>query len=155
MMTHWIASLLTAATLATSSPIGPQWNNDYGDALESTRATARPLLIVIESPSDDSSRFLPARFAPDETGEELLKPYELCRIDIDTSYGQRVAEAFQVTQFPYTAIIDKAGRKIIFHKSGRISASEWAATLIAYRAGQSLPLNGGPQAEKNEANCFT
>ena len=154
-MAHWIASLLAAATLATSSPIGPQWNNDYGDALESTRATTRPLLIVLESPSDDSSRFLPARFAPDETGEELLKPYELCRIDVDTSYGQRVAEAFQVTQFPYTAIIDKAGRKIIFRKSGRIDASEWAATLIAYQAGQSLQPNGGLLTEKNEANCFT
>ena len=154
-MTHWIASLLAAATLATSFPTGLQWNNDYGDALESTRVTARPLLIVLEIPSDDGSRFLPARFAPDETGEELLKPYELCRIDVDTSYGQRVAEAFQATQFPYTAIIDKAGRKIIFHKSGQLSASEWAATLLAYRAGQSLQLNGGHQAEKNEADCFT
>jgi len=148
-MMHWIASLLAAATLATSSPSGPQWNCDYGDALDSTRATARPLLIVLESSSDGSSQFLPARFAPDETGEELLKPYELCRIDVDTSYGQRVADAFKVTQFPYTAIIDRAGQKIIYHKSGQLSTLEWAATLIAYQAGQGL------QTEKNEADCFT
>ena len=148
-MTHWIALLLATASLTTAQTVGPQWSHDYGEALAATRSLQRPLLIVLDRPEEESRRILPARFTPDATGKALLKPYELCHVDVATPYGRRVAEAFQVTQFPYTAIIDRSGQKIIFRQAGKFNTDEWASTLIEYKEGRIK------QPVQQDENCFT
>ena len=148
-MPLWIALLLAMSSLTAAHSVGPEWNRDYGEALAATRLHQRPLLIVLDRPAEESRRILPARFNPDTTGKALLKPYELCHVDVDTPYGQRVAEAFQVKQFPFTAIIDRTGQKIIFKRSGKFDTGEWASTLIEHKEGQVK------QPAQQDENCFT
>ena len=71
----------------------------------------------------------------DETQAALLAPYELCRVDVTTEYGKRVAAAFKVSEFPYTAIIDRTASVILYRKTGRFDTAQWASTLIHYQNG--------------------
>jgi hypothetical protein len=61
----------------------------------------------------------------------------LCRVDVTTDYGKRVADAFKVKQCPFTAIIDKTGQKIIYRKSGQLDDSEWVTALDTHKRGES------------------
>ena len=66
---------------------------------------------------------------------ELLRPYNLCHVDVSTDYGKKVAEAFKAEDFPYTAIIDKTGSVIIFAKAGKMANEEWQGVLKKFREG--------------------
>lgn len=139
-MVSYLATAIVAASLAAAMPQAPQWESDYGKALRATRATDdHPLLVVLESPSQSDASvqqvsYTSATVSPEEA--ELLAPYQLCRVDASTEYGKKVAKAFGVTSFPYTAIIDRTGTVIIYAKSGKLPADEWAETLKTYKSGE-------------------
>ena len=126
-----VGTLLMAATAMGGSP---EWLNDYGTALEQTKATGKPLLIVLEDASEPA-RQLTVSHTTDAQRDELLSHYQLCRVNVSTAYGQAVAKAFQATQFPYTVVIDKTGSYQIFKKTGAFATSEWASTLTRYQEG--------------------
>lgn len=131
-----LANLTTvvAALALSSAPQAPHWEADYGKALEQTRLDSRPLLIVLDNPAEEGKQLAPALTGKDQA--ELLAAYDLCRVNVTTEYGKKVAEAFKAKQFPYVAIIDKSGAVILHKQSGVVSSEAWEATLTKYKAGE-------------------
>ena len=134
-----LASFTTALTtlaLVASAPHAPHWESDYGKALEQTRADEQPLLIVLDKPAAEKEQLDPALLGEEQAG--LLGAYDLCRVDVTTEYGQKVAKAFGAKQFPYVAIIDKQGKVIIHSQTGEVTAAAWKSTLAKYQSGQRV-----------------
>jgi hypothetical protein len=136
------------ATLA--DPQAGNWMDNYGEALETARTARKPLLVVLDvsTSADESLRPVAHRsVAP------LLKSYVLCRVDVSTPYGEKVAAAFEAKSFPYVAVIDNRGSKILARRQGELSQSEWSTLLTNYQAGVrrvvSSPIISMPQ------QCFT
>jgi hypothetical protein len=130
--------LYAIAAIAALSPsaFAEQWHRDYGSALKAARSANKPLLVVLEMPSD---RLSEKGAATDLGSSALLKPYHLCCIDVSTSVGKQVAEAFGAQQFPYTVITDKDGKNIVHRKAGHYSKLDWSSMLMTYRDGQKPP----------------
>jgi hypothetical protein len=138
-MVSYLATATLAVSLLSATPQPVKWQDDYGKALQATRAGSQPLLVVLDEPAQDEARLEPALLGEGEiSGQEfeLLQPYHLCHVDVTTEYGERVAKAFKAKNFPYTAIIDKSGSVIIFAKAGQMSADEWHEALKSHRDGQ-------------------
>ncbi len=143
---------LTALTLATSllaaSPVASRWSDDYGYSLQMTRIAQRPLLVVMDKPTEEKHRIQPVRFLLDPTQAMLLSPYELCHVDVTTAYGRKVAKVFGVTKFPHTAILDKTGKVIIYQKTGGFRTDQWVSILMDHREGNRA-------IRIASADCFT
>ena len=135
-----MAQLLIATVLAVSSIAAAtdsaQWHADYGKALAATRNDERPLLIVLDVPSDPEAAVESAQLEAQGEQSELLGAYQRCHIDASTAYGKKVAEVFGAEKFPFTAIIDKTGSVIICKKMGQLSNDEWQETLTKYQKGE-------------------
>jgi len=159
------ASLAISALLA--APQQPQWESSYGKALKATRSADSPLLVVLDKPKTKDARLSP-ELLNDEKVEgksgALLKPYQLCHVDVTTRYGKKVAKAFHATTFPHVAIIDKTGSTVIFTKKGDIQANEWQRILTRNKSGdKSLakkvsrssykPITGGSSAKPYCPSC--
>lgn len=137
-------SNMAIATLAigllAASPRQPAWEASYGKALEASRADKSPLLVVLDNPSSEEARIEPALLdgtTPDGKQTELLRPYQLCHVDVSTAYGQKVAKAFQAKSFPHVVIIDKKGSSVIFRKTGKLDAAQWEQALTQHRNGDT------------------
>lgn len=130
----------------TAPSADTQWLNDYGIAIQAARLAQRPLLVVLEKPDDAEQRL---DFV-DGSGQigELLENYELCRVDVTTEYGQKVAASYGATQFPYSVITDTSCRNILFRGRGKFSLEMWERTLETYK---ETPISStrGPAAESN------
>lgn len=135
-MVHYLAAALVAASFATSTPASLDWQADYGKALAATRSDQRPLLVVLDIPSNPEQSLSNELLATQGDQAKVLGAYELCHVDASTEYGQKVAAAFGATQFPHTAIIDRKGEVVLFKKPGQIEQSEWTTTLVKYQTGE-------------------
>jgi hypothetical protein len=130
------ATLTICAMAAAGKPA--QWETSYGKALKATRKADAPLLVVLDKPSSKEARLAPELLneeMSDAEANELLQPYQLCHVDVTTTYGKKVAKAFHVKSFPHVAIIDKTGSKVIFRKSGEIKTAEWERILARHKSG--------------------
>lgn len=116
--------------------IGPTWHSDYGVALTETRQQRRPLLVVLEDRSNAEQQLEQVAFDSQWSATNDLKNYTLCRIDVSTDYGKRVAKAFRATQFPLTVIIDNRAQTILYSRAGQLSPTTWQAALQRNRSGQ-------------------
>ena len=137
-MFAYLATAIAAVGLLGSTPQAPHWEASYGKALEATRASEAPLLVVLDKPNSDAARVKPELLGEDGNDpqeRELLKPYRLCHVDVTTEYGQKVASAFKATSFPHVAIIDKTGSQVIFRKTGQVKTEEWQQILSDHRTG--------------------
>lgn len=134
MLSSWILMSLAALTAAATPSGDAAWEADYGQALEQTREDNRPLLVVLDDPTDESRRLDESLLDP-TSGALPLGGYDLCRVDVSTEYGKRVAEVFRATSFPHVAIIDKTGSVILTRMSGPITETSWKATLARYESG--------------------
>src|SRR6185295_15487382 len=108
-MVHYLAATLLAVTTFASTPTKVEWQADYGKALEATRSDQRPLLVVLDIPSNPQASLADGLLSTEGDQAKLLASYELCHVDVSTEYGKRVAQAFKATQFPHTTIIDRTG----------------------------------------------
>ena len=138
-MVSYLATAMIAVGLLAATPQPPQWESDYGKALEATRAGEKPLLVVLDKPAEAEGRMDSALLSEGAiSGQpfELLSHYELCHVDVTTKYGKKVADAFRASSFPYVAIIDKTGSVILFSKTGKIAANEWQETLDVHQKGE-------------------
>ncbi len=139
-MVHSLVSLaLIVSSFAASSvsrDTSATWQADYGKALEATRKDDRPLLVVLDVPGNPQSELETEQLESKGEQAELLDAYQLCHVDVSTSYGKKVADAFHATEFPFTAIIDKTGSIVLCKKAGKISDAEWQETLEKYQAGE-------------------
>lgn len=127
--------VLMAPPLAEPEAVS-SWHADYGVALAETKQQHRPLLVVIEDGTQAELQLEQVAFDSEWNSGADLKNYILCRVDVSTPYGKRVAEAFHATSFPHTAIIDGFGRRILYSHNGQIPTKVWQATLNRNRSGQ-------------------
>jgi hypothetical protein len=140
-MVSYLAIAILSVGLLAGAPQQPEWEASYGKALEATRDDgSSPLLVVLDKPDSEDARLEPELLGKDQEvagGDEieLLKPYELCHVDVTTKYGRKVADAFRAKKFPHVAIIDKTGSTVIFHKSGQIEPAEWEQILERHKSG--------------------
>jgi len=135
-MLNLLAVAAIAVSTSAATPSKVQWQADYGKALAATRSDQRPLLVVLEDPADPKSSIEPKLLASEGEQGQLLKPYRLCRVDVSTEYGKKVAEAFGAKQFPHTTIIDKTGKVVLFKKPGQIDDQQWQTTLEKFEKGE-------------------
>lgn len=129
-----LTSLALGSAVATSESV--EWHADYGKALAATRADDRPLLVVLDVPSDEKKAVEDEQLKPEGEQADLLAKYQLCHIDASTEYGQRVAKVFKAEKFPFTAIIDKTGSVILSKKQGQLTDEEWNETLANHKSGE-------------------
>ena len=138
-MINFVATATLAIGLLAASPKAPEWETNYGKALEETRSGQDPLLVVLDKPSSKDARIAPALLSEEKATSDtskLLKPYRLCHVDVTTEYGKKVAEVFHAKEFPHVAIIDKTGSMVIFKKTGQIDSAEWQKILTNNKAGE-------------------
>jgi hypothetical protein len=135
MVEFFAATVIAFSTLGVSTE-SADWQSDYGKALEATRADAKPLLIVLDDPSNPAAAAEEDQLTAEGKQEELLNSYERCHVDVSTAYGKKVADAFQAKQFPFAAIIDKTGSVVLCKKAGKVSDAEWQETLATYQSGE-------------------
>jgi hypothetical protein len=137
-MLYYLATATLTIGAMAAGPQPPQWESSYGKALEATRAADEPLLVVLDKPRSEDARIQPELLSEDMAGghdNDLLRPYKLCRVDVSTNYGRKVAKAFHAKSFPHVAIIDKTGSTVIFSKSGKIQPEEWERILTRHKSG--------------------
>ena len=172
-MTSFLATAMLAIGVLASAPEPVQWQGNYGDALAATRAATstddqQPLLVVLDEPQAAEARIEPALLgegAAPAVDTKVLKRYRLCRVDVSTNYGKKVAGVFKARRFPHVAIIDKSGSVVIYKKSGQIDATEWTSALESHQDGErvaakhvSYKLNGdsaesSTPAYRNNSYC--
>jgi hypothetical protein len=152
------AETLAAETQSLDAPIesdrenvGLTWFSDYGAALAATKAARKPLLVVLDDPSDRRLRVEQVSRRDDRGAGDLLAKYTLCHVDVSTAYGREVARRFRARELPSTAIIDREGRTVIFSKAGHFSDESWRATLSSCRDGRWAP--APPRSQP--VVCFT
>lgn len=126
------------------------WFADYHEAKTASVVAGTRLLVVLDDPTQPQHSVEQVSTMTSAVEAELLKPYTTCRIDVSTEKGKEMASKFRATEFPYTAVIDKAGKFIVYKNQGKYSNSEWVSMLLSY-AKEELPT----QAAASDANCFT
>ena len=138
-MTGCQAALCTVllSTGVLRSPDALQWNNDYGKAKQAAQASRRPMIVILENPEDVKQRLDIGELSDRELQRLKTDNYELCRVDVTTTYGKEVAKAFGATKFPYTAVTDDISRTIVFRKVGQMSELDWSNALA--KQGRALP----------------
>lgn len=135
-------TLLLGCGSAWAEPPAPEWMEDYGQALTLTKRAQKPLLLVLHKPDDPLGRHQQS-LRDDPTTRQLLAPYVLCRVDVSTRYGAKVAEVFQASEFPYTVIINPAGNKQLFKRVGRFAPQQWEEALKQHVDGQPVEASAG------------
>ena len=130
-MNGFLVSIVLSTTTLNGAPI--VWSNHYGKALTSARSHQRPLLLVLQDPSQPGHRLQHIFQDSDAAQDELLSNFELCRVDITTDYGKSVAKAFRAKKFPYTVVTDNRARKIVFRRAGNMKSQDWQRTLVSYQ----------------------
>lgn len=135
-MVHYLAVAVLSASSLAMAPGKVKWQADYGKALEATRSDQRPLLVVLDNPADPAASIEPQLLDAKGDQAALLKPYRLCRVDVSTDYGKKVAESFGAKQFPHTTIIDKTGKVVLFKQAGKIADDQWRTTLAKFEKGE-------------------
>lgn len=128
-----LTTVVAAFALSVATPQAPHWEADYGKALKQTRSDDRPLLIVLDQPGAEKKELKADVLGADA---KLLGSYDLCRVNVATEYGKKVAEAFKAKQFPYVAILDKSGSIILHSQEGKLTADAWKTTLAKYKTGE-------------------
>lgn len=136
MLSTWMLAAV-AAGLTAGAETTDTWHADYGKALAETKQDNQPLLVVLEDSSDEAKR-LDASLLTAEGGALPLDSYALCRIDVSTDYGKKVAEGFKVTSFPHVAIIDQSGSVILRRVKGEVTKAEWLSVLLKHQNGERM-----------------
>jgi hypothetical protein len=147
-----LMAAMATANLAVTATSDLEWSDHYANAKVQAAAEHRPLLVVLENSANPQGRFDEQNLASGDKQVELLHHYRLCRMDVTTEYGKRVASAFGAKQFPFTAITDKSARYITFQTNGGMSAERWEQTLTSRKDGNLVtttePAEGRVEAFK-------
>lgn len=134
-------ALLTMA--ASSDSHGGTWVNwipNYPEALNRSHESSKPLLLVIDNPSEPNLRTEHTCRPLDKMQAELLNNYERCHVDVTTNHGKQVAKAFGVQRFPFVAIIDTTASRVLYRKTGKIHMAEWIGKLAVHGGGETSRL---------------
>lgn len=133
-------AVVASQMLAAAAVQSPRWEANYGKALAETRATDdQPLLVVLENPAKEAERvtteLLEVKSEKEQAAQSALNSYRICRVDVSTDYGKKVAEVFEAEKFPFVAIIDRTGSVILHSQAGQLDAGKWNEQLTRYQDG--------------------
>lgn len=131
-MNGLICSVVLAANAASMAPMSDHWTSNYASALQAARLQQRPLLVILENPNNPDQRVEELKPGDGTEMGNLLLKYELCRVDVTTDYGQKVAEVYDATALPCTVITDKSCRIVMFRGFGQYTPEMWSSTLEFY-----------------------
>lgn len=145
-----LTTIAISSAVASSKPV--EWQGDYGKALAATRADDRPLLVVLDVPSNPKTAVENEQLDTEGEQAKLLASYQLCHIDASTEYGQKVAKAFKAEKFPFTAIIDKTGSVVLDKKQGQLTDAEWSETLSVHKSGERSTATHYTSAYRGQAS---
>lgn len=112
-----------ANVVGASSGIG--WTDDYSEALTTARCEGRPMLVVLENREKAKER----AGSIFHVEPKLLTQFEICRVDVGSDYGKKVADQFSPSELPYTVITDNECEQIVFRGVGERTIGEWTETL--------------------------
>ncbi len=135
-MFHFLSLIAVMTGSIVSALSGNKWQADYGKALAATRSDHRPLLIVLDVPSDPNLAVESEKLDAKGEQADLLGAYQRCHIDVSTEYGKKVAKLFGAKEFPFTAIIDKTGSVVLCKKTGQLTEEQWRHILDTYQKGE-------------------
>ena len=125
----WLAAVVATGFVANSPDAGLRWNEHYGRAKAAAEASKRPMVVVLENPSNVNESIDEEQLSEQDRARLRAKNFELCRVNVGTAYGKRVAEAFGAKTFPYTAVTDAQSKSIVFRKAGKMSELDWSTAL--------------------------
>jgi hypothetical protein len=148
-------ALLLAALASVTVTSELEWSSHYAQAKSAAATAQKPLLVVLEDPAEPSRRFDTERLASTEEQQDLLKHFQLCRVDVTTPYGKRVAEALSVRELPYTAITDKSAKYITYRAAGQVSPENWVETLNVRKSGERVGVPARSTVDSNWAQPLT
>ena len=131
-----LLAVLATVNLAISTTGEQTWSDHYANSKAEAAAEQRPLLVVLENSADPAGKFEQTQLAPTGENAELLKNFRLCRMDVTTEYGKRVADAFGAKAFPFTAITDKSAKYVNVRLAGAVSNGLWSQTLEQWKQGE-------------------
>jgi hypothetical protein len=134
MSSLWLIPVLAGLAAEPTAP--GQWLNDYGEGLKVAKESGKPLLVVLFESNDEGPEWPCPQAETSAEEATLLNSYALCGVDVGTSYGQKVAEAFGVQSFPYTVIIDRTASVQIFKQSGSVDHAQWVRVLDKHKRGE-------------------
>lgn len=117
--------VLTISIVLVASSYGSDWTEDYSEALSNARCEGRPMLVVLENQEKAVQR----AGSIFHVERELLTQFEICRVDVASEYGKKVAEQFSPSELPYTVITDSDCKQIVFRGVGERSINQWKETL--------------------------
>ena len=121
---------ITASVVTNSSDNGVlKWKNHYSSVKKVAQAAKRPMLLVLENPTSKGGTIDDSKLTEKEREILTKGKFELCRVDVNTDYGKRVAAAFGARVFPYTVVTDHSSKRIVFRKPGQMSGQDWALAL--------------------------
>jgi len=133
-MRNGLAFLAVVFAASSLSAGESAWMENYEQSLKFASGVSRPLLVVFDR---SGTQLHPVSFVHDNEVEsskmELLEKYVVCRIDVDTEYGDRIAGAFEVSEFPHALIIDSKDKRILHQKKGKLSDREWTTMLTKFQ----------------------
>ncbi len=144
------SALLVFSFVEVTTPPSTTWLDDYGTALQVARLARRPLLVVLENPHEPSERL--GGIASDDELAHLLSNFELCRVDVTTNYGRKVAESFRVSTLPYIAITDERCKSVVFRGAGKFGSQIWEKTLSQYSGASSQVAFSGEGAASRKVD---
>ena len=131
LTTMVLFACMAASTMAVEGK-GLQWNKNYGQSKRVAQAAKRPMLLVLEDPKQ-RKKLDETKLSKNERTILTKEKFELCRVDVTTDYGKRVAQAFGAKTFPYTVVTDDASKNIVYRKPGPMSQSDWTLALAKPR----------------------
>ena len=94
-----------ASSVVTSSPTDGKlkWKEHYDKTKKSAQTANRPMLLVLENPTKKHEKIDETKLTPKERKILAQEKFELCRVDVNTDYGKRVAAAFGARHWRHVA----------------------------------------------------
>lgn len=120
-----IRVLVLVVTSVVNASSGIDWTSDYSEALTTARCEGRPMLVVLENREKAKER----AGSIFHVEPKLLTQFEICRVDVGSDYGKKVADRFSPSELPYTVITDNECEQIVFRGVGERTIVQWTETL--------------------------
>ena len=136
---------LLLGTVVGSVNLAPDWTEDYSEALSNARCDRRPMVVVLENPEKVKQR----AGSIFHVEREILTKFEICRVDVGSDYGKKVAELYSPSELPYTVITDPECEQIVFRGVGERSINQWTKTLEVHAEDDSSSQNATVNAKSS------
>jgi hypothetical protein len=147
-----LISLILAIT-SSASLTAPTWQTDYLQARELAVQNGKPLAVVIGSGTAGWGKIVPMN---DTTAASMRSGFVCVYIDKTTVSGQKLADAFEMTESVGLVISDRTGEKQAFRHSGTMSEDDVTKAVARYSSTTHVVRKTETiEADKQPAESYT